>query len=66
MMPIPASTEQIKHHASQHECDAEPIQRLCPCGNALVLICAKCDELLFLVLLGKWCKHAEQLAGVKP
>ena len=60
---VGASDELIRHHVSQHPCrDDHNYEADCPCGNCRVLVCGYCEEPIFLVILGEWCEHAEELA----
>jgi hypothetical protein len=61
MPRIGASPEIIRHHLSHHPCkDAHPIEVLCPCGNAVAILCSECGDPMFLAVNPEvWCDHAQ-------
>ena len=61
--PLGASGEVLREHASQHSCEPDAAQEIiCPCGGCLAIVCARCREPVFLVLLSDApCAHAREL-----
>jgi hypothetical protein len=65
--PFPGvSAEVIKEHASRHGCtEGAADERMCPCGNAVVIVCGQCEEAVFVCARpGTWCEHMTELTGM--
>ena len=46
--PLPLSPEFIAHHAGLHPCDdADMVEVVCPCGDAVALSCSACGQAVF-------------------
>ncbi len=61
--PLPLSPELIAHHAGLHPCDdADMVEVVCPCGDAVALSCSACGQAVFFSTRpGTWCEHARRL-----
>jgi hypothetical protein len=58
---VGASPEIIREHICRHGCsDFGIVEKRCPCGKSVAMICTECAEPMFLAVEpGTWCKHAE-------
>lgn len=59
-----ASVEVIRHHGREHarHCELGGVdERLCACGTAILIVCASCDEAVYVAVPpGEWCEHAAE------
>ncbi len=63
MQPEGASREVLEHHARTHPCEGGVYERVCPCGATVAIVCAACNEPVFMALAdGTWCEHAQELS----
>lgn len=60
---IGASLEVTLHHIAMHPCEgACSLERVCPCGRCIAVLCSECGDVVFIVAdPDDWCIHAEVL-----